>query len=161
MNKREHVVNGALLSVGLSALFTAPVGWETVRFTIEIGVPIMIGTLLPDVDTVVGSHRKTLHNLLFLVIMIGFPIQYNNLYFVWLGVLSHYVLDMLGNVRGMALLYPYPTEFDVPIGIEANSVWALPITLFITLLEVFIASYILVLPVSPESIAQVQQFLAP
>jgi len=50
-------------------------------------------------------------------------------------VLTHYVLDLGGNVRGMALLYPWPEEYDVPVGVNVDSPWADVVTLAVTGVE--------------------------
>lgn len=145
MNKREHILNGALLSVGLAValafngLHTAVLpditievierlgqAFESSESTVEItkmaatlpviGLPVMIGVLLPDIDTEYGTHRKTMHNVPFLALIIAFPVFFANLHHVWVGVASHYLLDMLGSNRGIALFCPFSgREFSIPI----------------------------------------------
>ncbi|MFB6136774.1 MAG: metal-dependent hydrolase [Halobacteriaceae archaeon] len=100
------------------------------------GVPILLGALFPDVDTVFGTHRATFHNAATLGLAVAFPLAFDNLHYVWIGVLTHYVLDLLGNVRGMAVLYPYPSFYDVPVGVPVNSHWADVVTLAVTVFEV-------------------------
>jgi len=135
MNKREHLMNAALLSVGLAVLAQGHLGVPTVRTLLAVGVPVSLGALVPDIDTAVGSHRKTFHNLLTLGTFAAFPLAFGNLHLVWLGVLTHYVLDLLGGTRGMALFYPWPEEYDVPVGVPVDSPWAGVVTLVVTGVE--------------------------
>ena len=127
MNKEGHVLNGALLAIGLGFIITldptagplvggeagvtaaalgaalADAAWKV----IELSLPVTLGALFPDVDTAFGRHRKTLHNLPILAIFLAFPYLFGNLRFVWIGVATHYVLDVLGSKRGIALFYPF------------------------------------------------------
>lgn len=69
-------------------------------------------------------------------IIAAYPLVGNNLHWVWLGVVTHYVLDVLGTVRGIALFYPLSErEFDIPIGVSASGWWAGPVTIAVTVLE--------------------------
>ena len=135
MNKRGHLVNAVLLSVGLAVLLEGATALPALRTLLVVGVPVTLGALVPDIDTAVGSHRKTFHNLLTLGVFAGFPIVFGNLQYVWIGVLTHYVLDLLGNRRGMALLYPWPEEYEVPVGVNVDSPWADVVTLAVTGVE--------------------------
>ena len=132
MNKRGHVLNAVLLSVGLAVLLEGSRTLPTIEALLLVGVPVTLGALFPDVDTAFGTHRKTFHNLPTLGAFAAFPVLFGNLQFVWVGVLTHYVLDLCGNVRGMALLYPWPEEYDVPVGVNVDSPWADVVTLAVT-----------------------------
>lgn len=100
-----------------------------------MGVPVVLGALFPDVDTAFGTHRRTFHNLATLGFFYVYPAVFGNLHLVWVGILTHYVLDLLGTLRGMALLYPSPREFDVPVGVSSSSWTAPAVTVVITALE--------------------------
>ena len=141
MNKKGHVLNAVLLSVGLAVL-AAPTGdVATLRAVVAIAVPVTLGALFPDVDTAFGTHRKTLHNLPVLGIFVLYPLYFDNLRLVWIGVATHYVLDLLGSKRGVALLYPLDSaEFDVPLGVRAGSRYAGGVTLLVTAIELALAA---------------------
>jgi membrane-bound metal-dependent hydrolase YbcI (DUF457 family) len=154
VNKHDHVLNGALLSLGIgslvgllavdvAALGTAgpaalvDAGVTVATEVVRVGVPVTLGALFPDVDTAFGRHRKTFHNLPVLAVFVAFPFVFGNLAFVWVGVATHYVLDLVGSARGIALLYPLsPTEYDLPGGVPVSSRWATPLTVVISGLEV-------------------------
>lgn len=138
MNKRGHVENAGLLALTVALLMA---DFDLARMPValaEFGIPIIIGALFPDIDVTFGKHRATFHNLLVLGGFVAFPIVFENLYFVWIGVLTHYVLDLLGNVQGMALLYPYPAFYDIPVGVPVNSRWTDIVTVLVTGFEVVI-----------------------
>ena len=141
MNKRGHVVNAVLLSVGLGYLLE-PSGTEATIVTIlVIGVPVTLGALFPDVDTEFGQHRKTFHNIPLLVAFLAFPYYFDNLEYVWIGVLTHYILDVAGSKRGIALFYPLLTkEFGLPIGVPADSRRADVVTVLVTAGELAVAA---------------------
>lgn len=136
MNKRDHVINGVLFGAGVGFVFDPMLPTSLVESVVAIGIPVVLGTLLPDMDTAFGSHRKTFHNFLFLGGFILFPFYFGNLQYVWLGILSHFILDLLGSKRGLALLYPYSHEFDLPLGVAVNSSFATVVTLVVTAIEV-------------------------
>ncbi len=142
MNRKEHVLNAALLSIGLGYVLQ-PSG-DTITFytIVEIGVPVILGALFPDVDTAFGKHRKTLHNLPVLALFYVFPMVFGNLRFVWIGVLTHYALDMLGSKRGLAWLYPYEKEFGAPFGVSVSSKHATIVTLLVTGFELLVAALV-------------------
>ncbi len=122
MNKKGHVLNAVLLSIGVGYLLEPTGNLETFETIVMIGVPITLGALFPDVDTAFGRHRKTLHNLPILVGFVVFPYVFDNLAYVWIGVLTHYVLDVAGSKRGIALFYPvWSKEFGLPIGVTVSS----------------------------------------
>ena len=122
MNKKGHVLNAVLLSIGLGYLLEPAGDLETFRTIAMIGVPVTLGALFPDVDTAFGRHRKTLHNLPVLIGFVAFPYVFGNLEYVWIGVLTHYVLDVAGSKRGIALFYPvWKKEFGLPIGVAVSS----------------------------------------
>ena len=136
MNKKGHVLNAILLSIGLGYVLEPSGDVETFVKIAQISVPIVLGALFPDVDTAFGRHRKTLHNLAVLGIFVAYPLVFDNLHFVWVGVLTHYVLDMVGSKRGIALFYPWDEEFALPVGVATNSKYADLVTVVITVAEV-------------------------
>jgi hypothetical protein len=143
MNKRGHVLNAILLSIGLGYLLEPAVDLQTIEMIVAIGVPITLGALFPDVDTAFGRHRKTLHNLPVLVGFAAFPALFGNLEYVWIGVLTHYVLDAAGSRRGLALLYPiWSKEFGLPFGVTVNSGRADLVTVLVTAVELLVAAAI-------------------
>jgi membrane-bound metal-dependent hydrolase YbcI (DUF457 family) len=185
MNKDGHVLNAALLAIGLGViltvdtaisaerLFTAGVTAETssgsnIQTPIDIAaqlgnsvlafsVPVVLGALFPDVDTAFGRHRKTLHNLPVLLLFMLFPPLFANLQFVWIGVATHYLLDVVGSKRGIALFYPLSaTEYNLPTGVATSSQWATTVTLAVTtgeLVVLFIVhTYIIALDTAPTII---------
>jgi len=141
MNKREHVINAVALSVGLAYLAHPAGDAATARAVVGHAVPVVLGALAPDVDTAFGSHRKTFHNLATLGVFVGYPLYFDNLELVWIGVATHFVLDLLGSKRGLALLYPLDsTEFDLPVGVRSGSRYAAGVTLAVTAVELAIAA---------------------
>ena len=141
MNKQGHVLNAVLLGVGLGYVLE-PVGdLATFRTIAEVSVPVVLGALFPDVDTAFGRHRKTLHNLPTLAVFVAFPLYFDNLQWVWLGVLTHYVLDVLGSKRGIALFYPLSDrEYGSPTGVTTSSRFANVVTLLVTAFELAVAA---------------------
>lgn len=135
MNKRGHVLNAILLAIGVGFVLEPAADLETARTIIEISVPIVLGALFPDVDTAFGRHRKTLHNLPVLAVVFAYPFVFGNLQYVWIGVLSHYVLDVIGSKRGIALFYPLEREFGLPAGVTTSSDYADLVTVIITGVE--------------------------
>ncbi|SNZ13059.1 LexA-binding, inner membrane-associated putative hydrolase [Natronoarchaeum philippinense] len=144
MNKKGHVLNAVLLSIGLGYLLE-PAGDETTFIRIiEVGTPVVLGALFPDVDTAFGKHRKTLHNLPILVGFLAFPYFFGNLEYVWLGVLTHYVLDVAGSTRGIALFYPlWKKEFGLPIGVTVSSERATLMTTIVTVAELALVALVI------------------
>jgi hypothetical protein len=147
MNKRGHVLNAMLLSVGLGLIltvtpstpFTAASVLEAGTKVAELFVPVILGALFPDVDTAFGKHRKLLHNVFVLGAVVGYVLVFDNLHFVWIGVATHYVLDIAGSKRGLALLYPLSSEeFDLPVGVATSSKYAGVATVAISLAELAI-----------------------
>lgn len=140
MNKRGHVLNAVLLSIGLGYVVYPSGDVETFVTIAELFVPIVLGALFPDVDAVIGRHRKTLHNLPVLGVVLAYPIYFGNLQWVWIGVLTHYVLDLLGTKRGLALFYPFwEREYELPFGVPVASRWSPYVTLLVTALELALA----------------------
>ena len=136
MNKGDHVLNGILLAVGLGYVLHPEGDLETFETIAATLVPVVLGTLFPDVDTAFGKHRKTLHNIPVVAVLYAFPFYFGNLQWVWVGVLSHYVLDVVGSRRGIALFYPlWDEEFGLPVGVTTSSKWATLATVVITVLE--------------------------
>jgi membrane-bound metal-dependent hydrolase YbcI (DUF457 family) len=159
MNKRGHVLNAALLAVGIGYVLE-PAGDVPTFVTIaEIALPIVLGALFPDVDTAFGRHRKTLHNLPVLGLFLAYPIVFGNLQYVWVGVLTHYVLDMLGSKRGIALFYPLDREYGFPFGVPVRSRWADAVTVVVTALEVaafaLVHHYVIPLDATQQALAAV------
>ncbi|SEP77970.1 metal-dependent hydrolase [Natrinema salaciae] len=143
MNKKGHVLNAVLLSIGLGYLLEPSGSLETFRTIVMIGVPVTLGALFPDVDTAFGKHRKTLHNLPILVAFLAFPYVFGNLEYVWIGVLTHYVLDVAGSKRGIALFYPvWKKEFGLPIGVAVSSKRADLMMLVVTVGELLLVALI-------------------
>ena len=138
MNKEGHVLNAVLLSIGLGYILEPAGDFSTFRTIAEVTIPITLGALFPDVDTAFGRHRKTLHNFLVLGIFLAYPLVFDNLQFVWLGVLTHYILDLAGSKRGLALLYPWDREFALPVGVTTSSKYANLATLVITGFELLL-----------------------
>ena len=148
MNKEGHVLNAALLGVGLGFILEPSGTLATLRVVVVVIVPVTLGALFPDVDTAFGKHRKTLHNLPILAGFVAFPLVFGNLAYVWIGVLTHYVLDVLGSTRGIALFYPlWSEEFGFPAGVATSSKYANVVTLVVTAIELATAAAIVhVLP---------------
>jgi hypothetical protein len=143
MNKRGHVLNAILLSIGLGYLLE-PVGDERTFVTIaEVGIPVVLAALFPDVDTAFGKHRKTLHKLLVLGGFIAFPYFFGNLEYVWIGILTHYVLDIAGSKRGLALFYPYTREYGLPVGVAVSSDRSELATVVVTGVELVAAALVI------------------
>lgn len=136
MNKEGHVINAVLLSLGIGVLLEPSLSTATLESVFRIGVPVVVGALFPDIDTAFGVHRKTFHNLPVLAAFVAFPLLYGNLYYVWIGITTHYVLDLLGTKGGMALLYPYPELYDIPVGVTVDSKKATLVTLAVTAVEI-------------------------
>ncbi|ARS91148.1 metal-dependent hydrolase [Natrarchaeobaculum aegyptiacum] len=148
MNKKGHVLNAVLLSVGLGYLLEPATELTDVLVTLEtmvmIGVPVTLGALFPDVDTAFGKHRKTLHNLPVLAAFFFFPAAFGNLEYVWIGILTHYVLDVAGSRRGIALFYPLSsTEYGLPFGVTVSSSRATIVTVLVTIVEVALAAVVI------------------
>ncbi|MDQ2049677.1 metal-dependent hydrolase [Natronolimnohabitans sp. A-GB9] len=145
MNKKGHVLNAVLLSLGLGVLLAPAESFEVaeilemVEMIVAIGVPVTLGALFPDVDTAFGKHRKTLHNLPVLVGFLAFPYVFGNLEYVWIGVLTHYVLDVAGSKRGIALFYPLRRqEYGLPTGVPVSSSRATLVTVAVTIGELLL-----------------------
>jgi membrane-bound metal-dependent hydrolase YbcI (DUF457 family) len=152
VNKRGHVTNAVLLSIGIGILREPTVSLAAARSIAEVFVPVILGALFPDVDTAFGKHRKTLHNLPVLAIVLAYPLFFENLQFVWIGVLTHYVLDIFGSKRGIALFYPFwDEEYGFPIGVTTSSKWAGPMTVAVTAFELTVATGIVLLA-PPEAL---------
>ncbi|KAB1186519.1 MULTISPECIES: metal-dependent hydrolase [Haloferax] len=163
MNKKGHVLNAILLALGLGVILTIdPRTFEPNRAETyvllaqkigQLSLPIILGALFPDVDTAFGKHRKTLHNLPVLIVFLAFPLVFDNLHFVWIGVATHYVLDMVGSKRGIALFYPLsPQEYDLPTGVATSSKYADIVTYVVTAAELVVLAgihyYVISLDVS-------------
>ena len=141
MNKEGHVLNAVLLGVGLGFVLEPSATVETLRTVVAVTVPVTLGALFPDVDTAFGTHRKTLHNLPVLAVFLAFPVVFGNLAYVWIGVLTHYVLDVLGSTRGIALFYPLSSsEFGFPAGVTTSSRFANVVTVVVTVVELAAAA---------------------
>jgi membrane-bound metal-dependent hydrolase YbcI (DUF457 family) len=154
MNKDGHVLNGVLLAIGLGYVLRPAGDLETFRTIAAVFLPVVLGALFPDVDTAFGRHRKTLHNLPVLAVFVAFPVYFGNLHYVWIGVLTHYVLDVVGSKRGIALFYPvWSKEFGSPTGVTTTSKYANAVTLVITGLELAVAAVLI--HVVPDVLADV------
>lgn len=148
MNKEGHILNAALLGIGLGFVLEPSGTFETLETVVAVTIPVTLGALFPDVDTAFGKHRKTLHNLAVLGIFLAFPFVFENLSYVWIGVFTHYVLDYLGSRRGIALFYPASkTEYGFPSGVTTSSRFANAVTIVVTAVELAVAAAIVhVLP---------------
>ncbi|GAB7011650.1 metal-dependent hydrolase [Halorubrum trueperi] len=135
MNKADHVINAVILSIGVGVLLAPGMNQSPYSAIILVGVPIVIGALFPDIDTEFGTHRETFHNIVTLAVFIAFPIYFENLFFVWIGILTHYVLDLLGTKGGLALFYPVTKHVSVPVGVNVDSSLARLVTLAVTAFE--------------------------
>jgi hypothetical protein len=167
MNKKGHVLNAALLSVGLGVVLatptalTVPVALATIETIAKLSVPVVLGALFPDVDTAFGTHRKTLHNLFVLGVVAGYPLVFDNLYYVWIGIATHYLLDVIGSRRGIALFYPLTRrEWGFPAGVTTSSKYADLVTVAVTGLELAVlgAVHFYVMPLG-DTATIVQAFI--
>jgi len=141
MDKRGHVLNAVFLAIGLGYILEPTGDATTIRTVAAVFVPVVLGALFPDVDTHFGIHRKTLHNLPVLAVVAAYPVFFDNLQWVWLGVLTHYVLDVLGTTRGIALFYPlWDEEFNLPLGVPVDSKYANAMMLAVTAFELSVAA---------------------
>ncbi len=145
MNKKGHITNGVVLALGLGVVLSPIAKLATVggiltmaEWMIELLPPVVLGALLPDIDTEFGRHRKTLHNLPVLALFVVYPIYFGNLQYVWIGIATHYVLDVVGSKRGIALFYPYEQEYGLPIGVAVSSDRAQQVTFAISVFEVLV-----------------------
>jgi len=160
MNKEGHVLNAALLSVGLGIVLvwptavTAATALETLETIARLSVPIVLGALFPDVDTAFGKHRKTLHNVFVLGVVAAYPLFFDNLQFVWIGVATHYLLDVVGSRRGIAFFYPLTSqEWGLPSGVTTSSKYANPVTVVVTAVELAVLGAVNVYVMPLASIA--------
>lgn len=137
MNKREHILNGILVGIGAGAILSPTWDGAMAHSVLSVALPVMLGALVPDIDTEFGRHRKTLHNVFVLGTFAVFPVVYGNLQYVWIGVLTHFVLDMLGSKRGVALFYPLSAdEYNPDIGVPVESKFSGVVTVLVTVFEV-------------------------
>jgi len=149
MNKEGHVLNAALLGIGLGFVLEPSGTLATLETVVAVTIPVTLGALFPDVDTAFGKHRKTLHNLPILALFVAFPIVFGNLAYVWVGVLTHYVLDYLGSRRGIALFYPLSSsEYGFPSGVTTSSRFANAVTIAVTAVE--LAAAVVIVHVLPQ-----------
>jgi membrane-bound metal-dependent hydrolase YbcI (DUF457 family) len=140
MNKEGHVLNATLLGIGLGFVLEPSGTAATLRAIVGVTIPVTLGALFPDVDTAFGKHRKTLHNLPILALFVAFPVLFDNLSYVWIGIATHYVLDYLGSRRGIALFYPLSRqEYGFPSGVTTSSRFANVVTIFVTVFELAVA----------------------
>lgn len=130
------MLNAVLLAVGIGYVLEPAGDVATFRTIAAVFIPVVLGALFPDVDTAFGKHRKTLHNLPVLACFLAYPFYFDNLHFVWAGILTHYVLDYFGSKRGLALFYPLTSrEYGAPAGVTTSSRFAEAVTVCITVLE--------------------------
>jgi hypothetical protein len=148
MNKKGHVLNAILLAIGVGYVLEPAGDVSTFVAIAQVFMPLVLGALFPDVDTAFGKHRKTLHNLPILAIFLAYPYFFDNLQFVWAGILTHYVLDIVGSKRGIALFYPFwSKEFGFPTGVTTSSKFAEVVTVVVTLIELAVfAGMVYLLP---------------
>jgi membrane-bound metal-dependent hydrolase YbcI (DUF457 family) len=148
MDKEGHVLNALLLGIGLGIVIEPSGTVDTLRAIVAVTIPVTLGALFPDVDTAFGKHRKTLHNIPIIAVFLAFPVVFANLQYVWIGILTHYVLDYLGSRRGIALFYPLSSsEYGFPSGVTTSSKYANAVTVVVTGVELAAAAAIVhVLP---------------
>jgi hypothetical protein len=148
VNKKGHVINAVLLAIGVGYVLDPAGGVSTFVAIAQVFMPLILGALFPDVDTAFGKHRKTLHNLPVLALFLAYPYFFGTLTLVWAGILTHYVLDIVGSRRGIALFYPFwDREFGAPTGVTTSSTYAEIVTVGITLVELAgFAGFVYLLP---------------
>jgi membrane-bound metal-dependent hydrolase YbcI (DUF457 family) len=148
MNKRDHVLNGVLVGIGVGVILATAddlshvshSDLDTLKTVVAVTVPVVLGAMVPDIDAVLGTHRKTLHNLPVLAVFVAFPAVFGNLQYVWIGVVTHFVLDCLGSKRGIALFYPLASnEWNPYIGVKTDSKYASAVTVLVTVFEIAVA----------------------
>jgi hypothetical protein len=160
MNRGPHLLNALALGVAVSvavdpavyrALWGAigtgrsigPPMWAAMTALVAVTIPVVLGAMVPDIDTTVGHHRKTLHNGFVLVGFVWFPLAFGNLQYVWIGVAAHLLLDLVGSDRGVALAYPLlEREVRSPVRWPAQGPMALLVTGVITLVELWVLAVI-------------------
>lgn len=145
MNEKGHTVNALLLSIGLGVLLEGSLTSQVLVRIVEVSPPVVLGALFPDLDTTFGTHRKTFHNVWVLAIALAFPFVFGNLHYVWIGITTHYVLDLLGNVKGMGVFHPFGGFYDIPVGVNIDSRWADFVTLAVTAFELVVIAGIILL----------------
>ncbi|MFB6254119.1 MAG: metal-dependent hydrolase [Halobacteriaceae archaeon] len=144
MNQKEHILNGGLLAIGLGYILKPSGSLATFQMVGMLFIPIILGCLFPDIDAHYGRHRKALHNLPVLGLIAFYPLYLDNLHFVWIGIISHFVLDIVGSKRGIALFYPiWDREFSLPAGVTVSSEYTVIVTVIITVIEVGIGQVML------------------
>lgn len=79
---------------------------------------------------------------------VAFPLVFGSRRYVWLGVLTHYVLDVAGTTRGIALVYPFPREYTSRSGFPSRRAFALAVTLCITVVALALVVRLMRLPAS-------------
>jgi len=137
MTTRGHGMNAVLLSIGLGAVLQPTWDLATAETIVKLSVPVTLGALMPDVDTAFGKHRKTFHNLPMLAVFMAWPLYFGNLQYVWIGVATHYILDVVGSTRGIALWYPLLSQEDnLPVGIPVSSSRSDLVTVLVTAAEI-------------------------
>jgi len=133
----SQILNSLLLAIGLGFVFVPQGDIETFQAIIPISVPILIGGVLPDIDVAFGKHRKTTHNIFIVGLFILYPLLFNNLQYIWIGILSHLIIDITGTVRGIALFYPLSdAEYRFQTGTSNQS------TVLITVIEIITAAIV-------------------
>ena len=143
MNKKGHVFNALCLGAGIGLLLEPTVSTAALVSVVTVGTPVVLGALFPDIDTAFGTHRKTFHNIWVLGAFLAFPHYFGNLHYVWLGITTHYVLDLLGNQAGMALVHPFGGMYDIPVGVTTTSRWADVVTVLVTAFELAVVAAII------------------
>ncbi|MDR9411040.1 MAG: metal-dependent hydrolase [Haloquadratum sp.] len=139
----DPAVYGALVDALVSGASVGPPVWAAMTALVGVTIPVVLGAMVPDIDAAVGQHRKTLHNGFVLVGFIWFPVAFGNLQYVWVGVLAHLVLDLLGSDRGIAIAYPLLVrEVRSPLRWPAQGAMALVVTAAITLVEVWVLAVV-------------------
>lgn len=124
MNKKQHLYGGFLTSITLlimSYYYNNPIYGLIDGIIFVLGVTVM--SIIPDIDTDIGKHRASFHNLFVFVVIsiILFKLTYILFLYAWgVAYLSHISLDILTK-RGIALLYPLSNRRFGGLGIDAKS----------------------------------------
>lgn len=119
-----HISSGLLIAGIFSHIFP--------EYTSVFLIAIVIGSILPDLDLIIGTHRKTLHypiySLLGVVISAGISPLFTGVYGVilvgfFIGVFQHSISDVLG---GGVEEKPWERTSDKAVYSHYNDKWLPP-----------------------------------
>ena len=138
MNTVDHVLNGALVT-GAIALLVNPVN-------LVVAIPLGIaGVLFPDLDTRIGTHRKSLHNGVVLGLLSLGAVIYPIVVYLPIGVALHYILDAVCSRRGIAFFYPFSSsEYQSAGGVTVDDDRARMVTVTMSALQIVVVAAVLV-----------------